>query len=294
MKTTHLLPLLLLALVAGCTDPVTVGPPPAENPGFDLLPVPPSDSTLPGAPVDTAGILPSDQRGFPGTLLLVRTTHATPGVRRTSAAARVLFEDRSRPVGQPPRVFGFWGREVGPVLLNADALLRLPHRVRVRRPGGDSAVTAGVEYLRDMTSEYRPNTPYTWRAPSPDSISPFMFEIRTPDQLDVQAPVPGQVIGRNRDLMLRWTGRGPIELVISGFDPLNRRSQPLLRITPRANTGMLVLPAGVLRLLPADRFPQFVFTFVLSVRSGPLSVGGYPGQVLALAADVQNIHVDIR
>lgn len=294
MKTTSLLTLLLLALLAGCTDPVTVEPPPAENPGFDLLPVSPSDSTLPGAAVDTAGILPSDQRGFPGTLLLVRTTHAGPGVRRTTAAARLLFEDRARPVGLPPRVFGFWGLDAGPVLLDSTLLLSLPHRVRVRRFGGDSAVTAGVEYLRDMTAAYRPNTLYTWRAPAPALMTPFTFETRTPDQLEVQAPAPGQIIGRNRDLVLRWSGRGPMEIVIGGFDPVTRRSMPLLRITPRANTGVLTLPAGVLRLLPVDRFRQFVFTFVLSVRSGPLTVGGYSGQVLVLAADVQNVHVEIR
>jgi hypothetical protein len=169
---------------------------------------------------------------------------------------------------------------------------QIAHRVPVRRLIGDSIALAGFEYVTDL-STYQPNHNYTWNVSPPDSISPFTASIISPNEVTVQSPAGGAIVRRDRDLELRWTGNGNLSIIISGFEPVTRKTKPFLHIKPRVNIGSAILGRRVLNLLP-NRFRYYVFTFVLSNRNESIVVGSFKGRVLIQAASMYNSYVELR
>lgn len=292
MKLPIVILTVFLIFLAGCQEPSPVQLLPDSN-ELELTAIPLADTNYAVGQVDSMAVLPGDQLRFAGQITINKVTYDGPGVFRTHARARVLFEDRNREVRHQLRRFGYYGIDLGTVHLNGSPMARVPHRVPIRRILADSIVMAGVEYTADILEEYEPNTIYTWSAPAPDSISPFTASIHTPDELTVQSPAGGSIISRNRDLPLRWTGRGNLAIIISAYDPGTRRVRPFLHLRPRTNTGVALLNARILAMLPGDR-RFWVFTFVLANRDTSLVVGGFQGGVLIQAASVYNSYIELR
>lgn len=287
--------LLLATLLAACSDPAPVELiPPPEASDFELAAVAAPDTSSDLPQVDSSAVLPADRARFQGYLGITRLVLDNGDSVHTGAFSRLLLEDRNRPVRYLGRTWGFHGVNLGALTLNGTGMLRIPHRIRIRRPLLDSAATAGVEYLLDLSATHAPGQQYTWIASSPDSVTPFTLGIVTPNNITVQAPAGGSVVNRARDLPLRWTGEGNLSVVISGYTPATRKTVPLLRLRPRSNTGSLVLPRNVLRLLPADRFRFFAFSFILENRSESATVGRYDGAILIQAASVYTTFVELR
>lgn len=173
-------------------------------------------------------------------------------------------------------------------------MLRVPHRISIRRLlGRDTVLVRGYEYVQDLSGSFQPNQQYVWSvsaAPAGGLTQP----VESPGNLTVLSPKGGTIVPRDRDLDLTWQGTGGrISIVISSFDPLTRRSRPLIELRLRANTGRALLPAKLLRQLPAYQ-KHFVFTFLLAQRQENVVVQQYSGKILVQAAAVYNSYIELR
>jgi hypothetical protein len=285
----------VLLLLAGCKDaaPVQVLPP-GGTPDVEITPVAAADTNYVAAPVDSSAVLPADNLRFGAFLTINRITLDNGPQRSSGAYARVLFEDRLRPVRFLARRFGFHGLDLGTVELNGDPMVRVPHRIRINRILIDTVVAAGWEYLQNLSPTYEPGGVYTWTAPASDSTDAFSLSITAPPELTVQSPMGGTTVRADQPLQLRWTGTGPISIVVSGYEAGSLRLRPRFVLRPRVNTGSVVLPARVMRLLTQDRFQAYAFSFVLANRDEARSVGRFNGAVLLQAAAVYTTVVQIQ
>ena len=291
MKSLATIGVLGAILVGGCEKPSTVEGTADDN-ALEVSAVSVSDTNYVAAQFDSAGVLPTEQLRFAGRLILNRVTHDAGANVRVETFSRVLFEDRDRPVIILNRVLGFHGMNLGTVVLQGNPMNAVPHRIPLRRLPGDSVIAAGIEYLLPVQT-YQPQARYTWDIPAPDSLSPFTASIISPDVITVQSPRGGSTVYRNRDLRLRWTGSGRFLIIISGFDPLTRRTRPFLRLSPQVNNGTALLGSRVLNLLPA-RFRFYVFTFVLANRDESTVVAGFHDRILVQAATMYNSYVELQ
>jgi hypothetical protein len=293
MRQIAVIIVMMGLMVGGCQQPTDVkllSEPNATD--LEIIPVAKPDTLIASTPVDSAAILPSEQVAYYGQFLLhsIRLD-AGPGKVDSFASSRVILADSL--VRFLVRAVGVYGIDLGPVLLNGVPLLRIPHRITlVSATVRDTSLIGGVEYRGDITQSYRSNTQYTWAAP----LSPFgalSIGIRSPDALKVLSPTGGSIIPRNQDLLIRWTGgNGNLRIIVSTFDPLTKRSVPVLEFRPRANTGSGLIPASLLRQFP--RGPFFVFTFILSNRQELTAIRGTVGNILVQAASVSNSYIELR
>ena len=288
-------PVLAAVLLAGCNDPAPVELlPPPDTSGFEIVAIAAVDTSTDSPQVDSTAVLPADRVRFAGYFGVTKIVLDNGDTLRTAAVSRVLLENRSRPIRLLGHLWGFHGVNVGTLTLNGTPMIRIPHRIRIRRQLLDTVVTAGVEYLQDIGATHGPGLPYTWLASAPDSLAPFEFTTTTPENITVQSPAGGSIVSRFRDLPLRWAGQGNLSIVISGYLPGTRRTIPLLRLRPRVNTGSLIIPRKIMSLLPADRFRYFAFSFILENRSESNTIGGYDGPILIQAASVYTSFVEVR
>lgn len=295
MTRTTLVVLTILLALAGCREPAPVEvDPPGGAEELEVTAIAVADTNYEALPLDSIAVLPGDNLRFSAFLTVNRVSFDNGQGVRTGAFSRVLFEDRNRPVRFLARRFGFHGVDLGTVTLNASPMTRVLHRVRIRRPLIDTVVVAGFEYLADLSSTHAAGETYTWSASAPDSVDAFSLAVTAPDNVTVLAPAGGSVVRRDRPLPLRWTGRGPVSIVVSGFDPQTQRSRPLLQLRPRNSTGSLVVPAKVVRLLPYERFRYYALSFVLANREERSTVGRFPGAVLLQAASVYTTFIELQ
>jgi len=295
MKTFSIIALIFALIVAGCQHPNEVElAKDTEDPQLEVTSLAMVDTTLFRA-IDSLAITPADQDRFAG-LLLVNNVKFDGGARwgvQTAAFSSVLITDRSRPVQHQGRIFGYYGIRLmpnllNPVRINGLAMLERIHRIRV----GMQEFSYGHEYVRDVSSIYRPDMPFTWSA-APDSLGPVEVSVQSPADLVVASPVGGSIIPRNQDLKLLWTGQGEIAIILSAYNPLLKQSRPLLRMRPLANKGRARISAAILKALPGDRY--YVFTFIVANRKeARITRGSEPVLALAQAASVHNVYVEFQ
>ena len=287
-----ILSILSIALLAGCQQPSDVEVAPADQAGVAIVPVVVPDTGSYGAWSDSTVILPQEQALQGGSFLLNRVTHDTGTGRMTFALAHAFFADSA--VQLWGKNCGFSGRDLGAIAFDGGLMLRYPHVLHARTNLGiDTALARGVAYISNVTQTYAPNREFSW-ALNPAGNRLVTVSVRTPDGLVVRAPLGGTRVPRTQDLELRWTGaNGRMDIVISTYEPLRRKSRPILTLNPPAGAGRVVLPARLLSGLPASaRF--YIVTFILSNRTESISVPQYPARVFARAADVYNSYIEIR
>lgn len=293
-RARDILSILAITLLAGCQQPsdIEVAPASADQAGVEIVPVVVPDTASSGAWSDSTAILPLEQSLRGGSFLLNRVTHDTGTGSVTFALARAFFADSA--VQMWGKNCGFSGRDLGPIAFNGGLMLRYPHVLHARTNlGTDTALARGVAYVSNATQTYAPNREYSWVL-NPAGSRFVTVSVRTPDDLVVRAPLGGTRVPRTQDLELRWTGaNGRMDIVISTYEPMRRKSRPILTLNPPAGAGRVVLPARLLSGLPATaRF--YIITFILSNRTESISVPQYPARVFARAADVYNSYIEIR
>jgi hypothetical protein len=292
MKKRMILPFLLAVGVAGCKQPAEVELTPDETAtNLEVLAIVLPDTDIEVTAVDTIGVLPDEQVRYTGSCVINATTwDGGTGIKR-AAYSRVFIADSGvRAIG---RLVGFSGLDLGLVTLNGNLMLKSPHRVPVGRLfGQDSTLVRGVEYLADLTTTYLPDREYTWTIPL--HLAPnLVVTTETPEELKVTSPAGGTIVPRARDLHLRWTGgKGRLSIVVSVFEPLQKKSRPLFELRVKANTGHAIIPAKLLALLPQQRL--FVFTFILSNKKEITATSPLSGRVFVQAASVHNSYVELR
>jgi hypothetical protein len=208
------------------------------------------------------------------------------------ASARLFVADTN--VRWLGRVVGSNGMSLGTVTLNGMTMLEVAHPVAVHRSLlRDTVLVRGVEYILDLTTAYRANQTYSW------SVIPLLAglpvqTIRSPGELTVVSPAGGSVIPRDRDLLLRWNGTsGRLSVVISMYEPLAKRSRPILELRPRTNEGSVRVPAKLLQALPRSQ-RLYIFSFILVNRRETDVTQPYAGRVLTQAGEVYNSFVELR
>ena len=297
MKKLAILVCLLFLCQAGCQkpSPLTVEPP-ADSPAGSLLVTAVSnpDTNITVSPIDSTGVLPTDQTGYSG-LFLVNTVrydngHGAPPVVYASA----YFGDRNKPLLVNGKVVGYYGIDlmpssIIPLKIGGIPMIRYPYKIHV----GSRDTTFGYIYRAPAFFVLQPKTSYDWDDPGPDPrLSPFKDSVQTPEDLTVLAPVGGSVISRAKQVDLRWTGKGNLFIVISTYNPVTGKSRPVLQLQPAVNTGHAVIEPRLLALLPQTR--NYVFTFIIANRADRL-LGGLPkDRILVQAASVYNSYVQLQ
>lgn len=283
----------LALLLGSCQHPAEVQLKPDEyQTDLEVRAVVIPDTAVTTSPVDSIAVLPGDQLNFSGSFLVGKVKlDAGPGRADSFAYARALVADSAVRFGN--RLLGFNGLDLGVMSLNGLPMLKLPHRVFLRRPfNRDSVLVRGVEYVSNLTATYQPNQQYAWTA---FTLAHGRIEqtIRTPDDLTVQSPLGGSIVPRDRDLVVRWRGgNGKLSIVASRFDPGTKKSFPLLEFRSKANLGRAVIPARLLRQLPHPAY--YELTFILSNRKEVEPPAGYTGKILVQAASVYNSYIELQ
>lgn len=265
----------------GCKQPgeVVVTP---EDDDLQFTPVAESDTVRYLPSFDTSGVLlPQDHDRFGGFALVSSIRYRGVAREDSFAASALYFADLTRPESLGNRIVGYYGFDLGPVALNGSPMFRLPHNVM-----GNAA---GWRYLQGLTNAYLPGALYVWSAGS-SPFGPIQLSIVSPPSLRVLSPAAGEVIRRDQDIALRWTGEGDIAIVLSILGPSGRR-HPILHARPPVNRGHGLLRARMLRMLPSTR--SYVVSFVLFNRQETM-VGTYPNPVLVQAASVIHVFVHLR
>lgn len=268
------------AVFVGCKEPAAVV---IEEDEFLEVTSLTQDPDVERTAIDSTALLPSDEDTFAGFLTVNKVTYDFGAGADSFAFSRIFFADRFRPIRRNQRTIGYYGFNLGPILLNDSLMVRIPHVIRLRWLGMDTV--AGYEYVKNLSTTYQPNRIYTWRS---DSIGAAVSIVSPPD-LSVLAPAGGAVLRRDRNLELLWRGEGHISIIISAYDPVLRRTHALFFLRPRVNRGRAVLDTRILRLIPPGRY--FIFSFVLANRRVEDIVRPSAGQVLLQASDVHNVLV---
>jgi len=293
------LPVISAALVFACMfgcqkpSPLTVEPPGGTTPGsLEVTVLSNPDTNIAVNSVDSSGVLPADQTQYSG-LFLVNTVKYDNGHGVLSVAyASAYFGDRNRPFVVNGKTLGYWGVDLMPfasfpLKIGGIAMTRVPYRIHL----GTRDTTFGWMYRAAFASVV-PKFQYAWEDDDPDpvfSASHFQDTVQAPEDLRVLAPAGGSILSRTKQVQLRWTGNGPLRIVISSYNVLTGRTRPLLQLVPDVNTGSAVIEPSLLALLPQARF--YVITFIVANRSERLLGTLQTDRTLVQAASVYNTYV---
>ncbi len=293
MSKTLLCAALIALLIAGCQQPADVELQAEKDiTALEVVPIVRPDTLIVTSAVDTAAVLPSEQVSYVGQFV-VNSVTVDAGAGKVSAFAysRVLVSDST--VRYVLRPVGYNGVDLGTMLLNGTAMLKVPHAITVKSLlTRDTVLTRGVEYFADLSRTYLPLTLYVWSAPT-TSTGALSVNIPAPGKLDVLSPRGGEIFSRDQGMLLQWNGTGgQLQIIVSVFDPLTRRTLPILALRPRGNTGRGFLPASVLQQFPRASF--YVFTFMLYNRKELTVLQAQAGRVLVQAAAVYNSYIELR
>ncbi len=290
MKQSIFIAGMIALLLGGCQQPAevelqsTVGTNDLEVNAV-VLP----DPNVDVASIDSSALLPGDQVKFGGTLIVNQIKVDTGKVVSSFTYSQVLFAD-SAVQSSTNRFLGHHGMDLGVVRLNATPMLPIPNRITYRLMSGkDTTVVRGVKYLAFPT--FQSNKQFVWTLPS--FMSSQTVSITSPESLVVVSPRGGTIIPRTKDLEIRWRGsNGRLSVVLSMIDPETNRTRPLLELISKANAGTAVIPAKLLRELPAVW--RYVFTFILANRKESVVIPQYDGKILVQVASVYNSYVELR
>ena len=294
MKLAAVIFVALLTVTAGCQkpDPIIVDSGvPIESP-IEVTPIAQPDTNQRQAAVDTTGVSPLDGTKF-GAMLLVGSVEYDAGaaLTHTESFSSVYFADRAKPLVINGKTVGFYGMDLGlAIAINGLPMIRLPYHLPF--PGLFRDTISGYIYAKDLAGVHQPNSVFQWVIGTSSVIGSFNLSITTPDNIQVISPAGGSILPRNQDLLLRWTGRGNVNIVISVVNPLTKKTRPLFNLHPRLNTGRAILDYRILQLLPRER--TFVFTFVIDNRDTTQAIGLYPAKILVQAASVHNSYVEFQ
>jgi hypothetical protein len=170
-------------------------------------------------------------------------------------------------------------------------MVKVPHLITVKSLLRDTVLTCGVEYRADLSRTYLSSSLYTWSAPSA-STGAVSVSIASPGALEVFSPRGGGVYSRDKDMLVAWkAGDGQLLVILSIFEPLTKKSFPILELRPRRNTGKGILPAWVLRQFPVPS--HYVFTFILFNKREIGITQARGGKVLVQSATVYNSYIQL-
>jgi hypothetical protein len=292
MAAVSVTALLALLLVAGCKEqgPVELLGPEQGGPIGVVAPPPQPMPGLEFGDADSAGIVPLPPEKVSGHIMIAGARYDGPlGTVEATLSRAILFDLTSSVQLQGGRT-AYRTLDMGSVDIDGTPLFKVDKKVR--RMGADTLL--GVQYIRYNQRaggfQYTGGMPYVWTGTGSGSVPAFTTGITGPQKIVVTVPTPETPVSATGDLAVRWSGGGAtVHLVISNAGDERIDSRPILHLRLGKNGGGVVIPARILRLLPATR-DRFVFTF-FSESSKVAAIDGFPDDVLVQALTSHSILV---
>lgn len=291
-RARHILPFVLLLLLAGCDqpDPVELVDNEIGLAELELLNETPPPAMLGMGDVDSTILFAADPVGAYGQLTIAGSVYDGLYIHTEATLARAILFDRSAPVvNQSGDTIGYHTVDVGTLTLDGVPLRQKSKRIPLFDVPGDTVV--GVQYVLKSAVDgitYAGAHAYEWQNPDTMLAAPLAATITSPPAIRVTAPTPADVVSLQRNLRVRWEGGGAtVRIVIS--DPTDMRT--IIKMRVRRNRGTAVIPRSVLRLLPAEN-AGFVFTFS-SENVTTVSVDGFADEVRVRASTSHSVFLQV-
>jgi hypothetical protein len=286
-------------ILAGCQKPgqVIVDPGDQVTTPPDVTPVGGTDPGTSFNSVDSTGLNPGEAGKYDGLFLVTQTTYDDGATRLSFALSSVLITNPTDTCRFNGAVLGRSGMDLGGVLnspiLNGAFMRKVPFRLPLPGALGDTIV--GAAYVANVSPEYAPRHLFSWNVKIPTtgtSTNTFKPSVQTPDSLTIVAPAAGAVLSRTNPLVLRWKGPHNITVILSSYNPLTRKSSPVLKFHSSEDFNQMTIDPKILKLLPADK--TYVLSFVAANRQETRTpVGPVQGAVLIQSAVVYNTYVQL-
>ncbi len=257
--------LLLAVLFAGCekSDPVRLVDPVLDGTLLQVEATPPQNEAFSPAAQDSPGFFVPSLTSLSGKLIIAGSLYDGPVGHHEASLAKAEFFDRSQPEIDNDDTVGYHSFDLGYVTVDD---LPLDRRLITYTNSLQQTDTLGATYAllnRDGFGgrgfSYSGRHTYLWRLTGSDSVGAISLSILAPPGIHVTAPTPADTISVYQNLRMAWSGGGAVVHILISSPGLLPRN--LLQLRLAANTGSVVLPSRILRLLPPAQ-SRFLFTVI--------------------------------
>jgi len=300
MKQLLITVLATFLLIAGCRKPgqVIVDPGDQGNSAFDVTNVGGADPGTTFNSVDSTGLLPFEANKYDALFLVTQTTYDNGSARLSFALSSVLITNPTDSCRYNGSIIGRSGMDLGGVLnspiLNGAFMRKVPFRIPL--PGTVRDTVVGAAYVANVSPEYGPKRTFQWDVKLPTgtgSTVSFKPSIQSPESLLILSPAGGTVLSRLKNIVLKWKGANEMMVVLSTYDPLTKKTQPVMKFRPFTGSDQITVDPKILKLLPSRT--SYVLSFISSNRQQTrVTLGGVQGTVLIQSAVVYNTYVTIN
>lgn len=247
---------------------------------------------------DTTGLLASEREQYFAELVLAGIRYDTPTDSHTVALARGIFQDK----GDSLIIRGkkvYRTLDVGEIFIDGLRLNKLQRRIKFILPILPPVDTSvGVYYhlqsrdgIGGQGFRYLDSHRYEWEVVNTAGTSRILT-LSAPELL-VTSPHPRNVVSQRSGLTVTWRGgEESVELLVHARET-GGTLRPVLKLRLRNAERRVHLAPKILRLLPVDRYQQFVFSFISRSRS-ETTVAGYPDAVLVHSASIHNLLLTVQ
>lgn len=263
--------------------------------------------------VDLTGLLRSDERNYPGTILIGGVQSDLEGGRSSLSYSRILLRDLQDTVWAK----GGWGYfsdnrliDVGRATLDEVEFDVTQVITQLRTVNFVVPLSVGVIHklgndgnqpARPM--QYLPRHTYFISARGKrygkngeHELKKFQLPIQSPDEVTITSLQANSIVFRDEDMVLRWRGEPGYrtKVIFSTYDEKNGRAEtPLVQFTSYPKNGALTISSKLLKLIPPTKTGKHLLSLV-SVNQAEVSLQGYPDKVLLQAASIHNMIVSLR
>ncbi len=278
--------LLLSLAFAGCekSDPVRLVDPVLDGSLLQIEPAPLHNEAFSPGGEDSLGFFVPSLSRLTGKLIIAGSQYDGPAGHHEASLARAEFADPSQPEVDNDDTVGYHSFDLGYVTIDD---LPLDRRLITYTNSLQQTDTLGATYAllnrdgfggRGFT--YSGRHTYLWRLTGSDEVAAINLSILAPQAIHVTTPTPADNISVYQNLRMSWSGGGAVvRILISSPQPAGMPPRNLLQLRLAINTGSVLLPSRILRLLPPAQ-SRFLFT-VISENDTTFQTDRYANDIVA-------------
>ncbi len=276
----------LVVLLAGCekSDPVQLVDPAIDGSALQIEPTPTQNEAFSLQGEDSTGFFVPSHAAIAGRLIIAGSEYDTPYTHHEASLARAELFDRTRPEIDGDDTVGYYSFELGYVALDDLPLTRqvatYTNSLRITDTLGAIYGLLNHDGVGGRGFSYSGLHTYTWRLTGSEDVAPFGLSILAPERIHVNTPVPTDMIYASQNLRMAWRGGGStVRILISSPGPSGVLPRNLLLMRVKTNSGSVVVPSKILRLLPQNQ-SRFLFT-VIAENDTTLHIDRYADDIVA-------------